>query len=270
MKCLLLTRESRTQRYCANRLFEEGFLAGTIIEEGQSVRSESVSGGLFTNIFGKMANTIRSPMRSLNILRNRACHDAYYGYREYHDNRILGDQDKSFHSESLLVGSVNTETCREWMVSCNPDLVFVFGTGLIGDSIINAIGCPFVNMHWGWSPLYRGEGIVSALAENDMEHLGVTVHLLDDSIDGGAILGQKGVEIDSKDNFYSIGVKMAVAGTELFIDICKVIAAGEKLVGEVQKLGVGKVYTGAFMDAHPEMFVRAWSNLKKRHRRNDS
>jgi methionyl-tRNA formyltransferase len=54
----------------------------------------------------------------------------------------------------------------------------------------------------GITPLYRGvHGGYWALAMNDSAHCGVTVHLVDEGVDTGAVLYQSTIAVEGSDNF---------------------------------------------------------------------
>ena len=68
----------------------------------------------------------------------------------------------------------------------------------------------------GITPLYRGvHGGYWALAENDREHCGVTLHLVDQGIDTGGVLAQAQIEPTKQDNFVTYPYLQLVAGLEL-------------------------------------------------------
>ena len=86
----------------------------------------------------------------------------------------------------LKVSSVNCYETKKILEECQPDVVVVNGTRIIKKEIIETIDAPFVNTHAGITPKYRGvHGGYWALTENDIEHCGVTVHLVDTDIDTG-------------------------------------------------------------------------------------
>ena len=95
-------------------------------------------------------------------------------------------------------------------------MVVVNGTRIIKKEIIETIDAPFVNTHVGITPKYRGvHGGYWALTENDIEHCGVTVHLIDTGIDTGGILYQDVIEITDKDTFNTYPYLQTVAAIPL-------------------------------------------------------
>ena len=95
-------------------------------------------------------------------------------------------------------------------------MVVVNGTRIIKKEIIETIDAPFINTHVGITPKYRGvHGGYWALTENDIEHCGVTVHLIDTGIDTGGILYQDVIEITDKDTFNTYPYLQTVAAIPL-------------------------------------------------------
>ena len=116
----------------------------------------------------------------------------------------------------LKVSSVNCYETKKILEEYQPDVVVVNGTRIIKKEIIETIDAPFVNTHVGITPKYRGvHGGYWALTENDIEHCGVTVHLIDTGIDTGGILYQDVIEITDKDTFNTYPYLQTVAAIPL-------------------------------------------------------
>lgn len=89
------------------------------------------------------------------------------------------------------VPSVNTDAAREALRELDPAVVVVNGTRIIGRRTLGAVAAPFINLHAGITPLYRGvHGGWWALAEGRPELAGSTVHLVDEGVDTGTVLAQ--------------------------------------------------------------------------------
>lgn len=89
----------------------------------------------------------------------------------------------------------------------------VYGTRIIGKRTLAAVPASFINYHAGITPKYRGQHPVYwALVENDRSHAGVTIHLVDEGVDTGAVLYQETVQVSPRDNITTYQyVQMAVA-----------------------------------------------------------
>jgi len=273
LKILLLTKQSACQVFCVNKLKEQGYLTHVVFESGVSVPSAK----RFNNFRSfwrsakcKLGVVLKRPLSIISFLRNYANYDLYYGNQESHNARVLGGGYKKIPDEVIVdyVKSINSIELKQIVRRIQPDFVIVFGTGWIKKEIIDMLPKQTINMHWGWSPDYRGEGIITALAKEGAKGLGVTIHLLDERIDDGAILFRMRPDIDARDNFYSIGLKLTVIGVELFIKSIKFYIENNGLKVKPEDQAVGKFYGSKYMQQHPEMWLEAWRNLKEQKKEN--
>ncbi len=98
--------------------------------------------------------------------------------------------------------TVNDDACISLIEKINPDIVLVNGTRIISKKLLERCKAVFMNMHAGITPQYRGvHGGYWAVAMNDLENCGVTIHLVDKGIDTGGILYQNKITVTRKDNF---------------------------------------------------------------------
>jgi methionyl-tRNA formyltransferase len=99
------------------------------------------------------------------------------------------------------IGSVNSKACRDALRELNPDVVAVYGTRIIRRETLRAVAVPFINYHAGINPKYRGQHPgYWALVNGDPEHAGVTIHLVDEGVDTGAVLYQARVAFTPEDD----------------------------------------------------------------------
>ncbi|MFH1690028.1 MAG: formyl transferase [Candidatus Eisenbacteria bacterium] len=132
--------------------------------------------------------------------------------------------------EAHRVESVNSPETRELMQRIDPSVVVVSGTRIIGRRTLNCVAAPFVNMHAGITPLYRGvHGGYWALAEDRAELAGTTVHLVDDGIDTGRVIGQSALDITREDSFVTYPYLHVAAGLPLLREAVARISRGEPL-----------------------------------------
>jgi phosphoribosylglycinamide formyltransferase-1 len=97
--------------------------------------------------------------------------------------------DTSPISYARQVESVNSPECITFLQELQPVAVVVLGTRIISSTVLDAVGCPFVNLHAGIAPHYRGmHGNYWAVTEGRRDRLGATVHLIDSGIDTGTVL----------------------------------------------------------------------------------
>lgn len=103
---------------------------------------------------------------------------------------------------TILVDTVNSPRTIALLRELAPDAVVVNGTRIISREVLDAIETPFLNTHMGITPRYRGvHGGYWAIANDDRENCGVTVHLVDAGIDTGGVLYQDAIAVDERDDF---------------------------------------------------------------------
>jgi methionyl-tRNA formyltransferase len=127
----------------------------------------------------------------------------------------------------IRVSSINAPEAIEHLRALDPAVVVVNGTRIIAKKVLEAIVAPFINMHAGITPLYRGvHGGYWALAKGDREHCGVTVHIVDPGIDTGEIIGQALIAPTAVDNFATYPLLQTAAGLPVLIDAVKAVLDG--------------------------------------------
>lgn len=112
------------------------------------------------------------------------------------------DLDLAPPSSPIKVDSVNSRDTIEAIKRLQPNVIVVNGTRIISRDVLNCTSVPFINIHAGITPAYRGaHGGYWALYENRPEQCGVTVHLVDPGIDTGEVIGQALIMPTKSDNF---------------------------------------------------------------------
>ncbi len=130
---------------------------------------------------------------------------------------------------TLHVTSVNSSKSLQELQQIIPDLIIVHGTRIISKKILNQTNAPFINIHAGITPRYRGShGAYWALANNDKDHCGVTVHLVDTGIDTGNILAQATIPYTAKDNFITYPYLQLAEGLQLLKTVIEEMKKGER------------------------------------------
>ena len=149
---------------------------------------------------------------------------------------------KSITARDLAPKSINQEGEVAAMKELKPDVVIVFGTGILQEKIINAFPGNIINLHLGLSPYYRGSGTnFWSLVNNEPEYVGATIHYLDAGIDSGAMICHARPAIEADDGPHDLGNKTIIAAIEA---LPLVVSAHSKGVvrAEPQRTDVGKLY----------------------------
>jgi hypothetical protein len=127
----------------------------------------------------------------------------------------------------VRVTSVNSPECIARIRQAQPQAVLVVGTRLIERAVLAAVEAPFINYHAGITPKYRGvHGGYWAKAADDLGNFGVTVHLVDEGIDTGAVLYQSRIAPSPRDNFSTYPYLQMAAALPLLEQAARDAAAG--------------------------------------------
>lgn len=203
---------------------------------GPAISSRFMYNGLKNELnIVKVIREVPVPMKT--IMKNRAKRVGYFNVagqiafgllilpilrslsknQKAHVIQKLGLSDAEISSDKLVdVSSVNAKETIELLKKINPDVVIVNGCRIVSNKVLSAIDAVFINTHEGITPRYRGiHGGYWALANKDLEHCGVTVHLVDKGVDTGGILYQATIQPDKKDNFTTYPYYQTAAGIPL-------------------------------------------------------
>ena len=128
--------------------------------------------------------------------------------------------------------TVNDQGCIELIQKTKPDIILVSGTRIISKKVLQSCIAPFINMHAGITPNYRGvHGGYWAVANRDFENFGVTIHRVDAGIDTGEVLYQKRIKVSSKDNYTTYPYLQLGEGLPLMKQAVTDIFAGKLKAG---------------------------------------
>ena len=120
-------------------------------------------------------------------------------YKQYHlDETPLPEE------RIIRVKTLNSEDSRKLLLQLDPDLVLVNGTRIISKKTLECIKAPFINIHTGITPAFRGvHGGYWAVAKAKKDLFGTTIHYVDTGVDTGGIIEQTFIVPGKKDNFYT-------------------------------------------------------------------
>jgi methionyl-tRNA formyltransferase len=97
-------------------------------------------------------------------------------------------------------------------------LILVNGTRIISSKVLDSVSARFINSHVGITPKYRGvHGGYWAIANDDAQNFGVTIHEIDTGIDTGDVLYQKTLTCSSNDNFITYPLIQTAGAIELLL-----------------------------------------------------
>lgn len=113
------------------------------------------------------------------------------------------------------------------MTAARPDVVLVFGTGILREPFLSAFAGRIINIHLGLSPYYRGAGTnFWPLVNRQPEYVGATIHYLDAGIDTGPILMHVRPPFERGDGPHDLGNKTIVAAAHALLRAASAHVAG--------------------------------------------
>ena len=158
----------------------------------------------------------------------------------------------------IRVPSVNSEEARAALNRLDPQAVVVGGTRIIAKATLGAIDAPFINLHAGITPLYRGvHGGYWALAEGRPELVGTTIHLIDAGIDTGNVIAQPTFDIARDDSFVTYPYLHTAAGLQPLLDAVRQALNGS-LAATANPLRLPSV-----LRSHPTLWGYALTRIRR-------
>jgi len=251
-KLVLITGDGLEHHFVANHLAEKLPLTAIVVDHGKP------SG---------LAEKIRKYFRRYTVgqLCSRACLALLRRTWRVKANRrqallsLFGAENcLEFLRPDLLhhVHGINTPEGVSCVSSLQPDVILVYGTGVVGGKVLSLARCAALNMHTGISPTYRGSDCAFWPVYNeDLGMLGATVHECTKALDGGKIFGTTRVQLQADDNLNSIFGRCVIAGAKLYAEkVSEVIEHGA--VGAPQDLSQGVEYKAHMRGVLAELRVR--------------
>ena len=226
MRAIVLTSTMRRHQFVANTLASRLPVVG-VWQEEKSFEPLKCAG---------------SPAEASVIQRHfdarDASEEAYFSeHREVHAP-----------ARRLSPGGCNQAETIASMRQARPDVVLVFGTGLLKQPLIDAFAGNIINIHLGLSPYYRGAGTnFWPLVNGEPEYCGATIHFLDAGVDTGPIIAHVRPEMRIGDGPHDIGNRTIVAAADA-LAAAAIAHVRSPLRGTPQSAG-GRLYKRADFSA---------------------
>ncbi len=119
----------------------------------------------------------------------------------------------------ITPASVNTTEFVDTLKDLEIDFIVVVAFGqLIGDILLEAFSDRIINLHPSILPKYRGAAPMQFTLLNGDTKTAPTTMLIEKGMDSGDILMQEIVDVDIKDDYYSLEEKMSELGSKAIRD----------------------------------------------------
>lgn len=252
MKIVLLTSDGLEHIFVANTLCEHIELAAIVVDRR---RKRSPFHKFWAKIrkYGVLGAADRVALAIFKIIVRDS------SVRREELVRVFGERKcTEFNRADLLVNvsGVNGQESLNALKNIEPDLLLVYGTGIVGERVRSTARQLVVNMHTGLSPYYRGASCAFwPLHNKELDRLGATVHECTAELDGGKIFGASKAQIDRLDSLHTVFGRTVLVGAELYVRVVKELIRGE-FQDEQQDFSLGREYKASMRGLRAEIRTR--------------
>ena len=238
MRILVITRDGFEHNYVTNLLCDQLPILAVILDHGKkqtriekakSVLSRYSLFNLIWRSFGKFVSIV-----SMDSTQTRQA--AF---------RILGKENCFLRASvpTISVAGLNNEETLLKIRALEPDLLLVYGTGIVGRRLLKLPKYGSLNMHTGVSPFYRGADCAFwPLFNRDLNMLGATVHDCTSDVDGGGIHAVRRVKLEENDNLFSVFFRTVKEGAEIYLETVQRFVINGVSQGMKQDFDQGREY----------------------------
>mgnify|MGYP000863665734 CR=1 FL=1 len=213
-----------------------------------------VSGnGGFSKVLYKNRHLIPNGVLSL-IIADRDC----LAYKYFKSNTTIPTYLHEYNNYNNKM--MFEETIYERLQKHKIDYIFLNYNKLIGPTLLNKYTNNIFNLHLSLLPLFKGFGSLEKAFHSDMLFYGASMHIVDQSIDGGPIIGQVCLPRDIVDDEKEFKNKIFKYTAVFFIDmIYKIINIGltfkeDRVYFENVTYGTGLINPQLIMDINKIQF----------------
>ena len=147
----------------------------------------------------------------------------------------------------------------EFVKSLDPDVVLIFGSGMIRDPLFSALPRHTLNLHLGISPRYRGAATLFwPFYFMEPAYAGSTFHSIVAAPDAGDIVHQVLPQTVPSDHIHDVACKTVVSSAEEAVNLLSVLEEQGRWKGHKQK-GSGKNFLAS--DFRPEHLRVIYDNF---------
>lgn len=177
--------------------------------------------------------------------------------------RVLGARSECFLDASIveLVGPPKSGRLAQRVAELKPDVIVVYGTGIVPDDVLKQARVAALNMHTGLSPWYRGTACAFwPIHDGQPELVGATVHECTSAVDGGEVYFRERAMLYRGDDLHAVFGRAVATGAKGYVRVIGDALAG-RLKGTPQNLTIGKEFRGTMQLIVHELKARR--NLRR-------
>ncbi len=243
----LLRSDEPQHVYLEARLARDLHLVGVVVEPGDKQQARFRSQRQWSGWLWRVYHRARRRLTGLAAYR-----------REYFDaaKEDLGATQGSTQVERITVDWINNGSVRSFLERLKADIAIVCGTVYIRQDSLAGISLA-INVHNGYLPYYKGNhGIFFALENSDFQHIGVSLHVVNEKLDSGPLIAIECPEVFPRDNEEILYCRAFLAAVDL---LCETVGRFEQgyRIETWDQAGAGRAYR--HRDRTPYRELRQWA-----------
>ena len=244
MRVLIITGDHPRHLHYATTIAKQYPLAGVIIERREHMLPDPPAG--------------LPEQDRVNFVRHFAdrarCEQTVFGSASLDDLH-------AFSPLFVAEEAVNTAEAAAYVRKCAPDIVLIFGAGLIKEPLFSALPFYKINLHLGLSPWYRGNATLFWPFYNlEPNWAGATLHIITPGIDDGPMIAHAIPELRQGDGVHDVGVRTVSAAAETALKMLDMFKSRGELPLTQQK-SPGRLYRMRdFRPAHLRVIYDLFDN----------
>jgi len=158
--------------------------------------------------------------------------------------RAIGEVAESLHVPFHVTSAINTERTIELMRDARADIGISLGNSYIGRNVFSIPGMGMINIHHEVLPQFRGAHTVLWQLHEGRAETGYTIHRIDATIDGGAIIHGEKMPIELRPTLHETVVQNCARVYERSVDgLIDVLDRFDDVVDRVAPQGEGRSFT---------------------------
>lgn len=187
----------------------------------------------------------------------------HFADRDRSEAKYFGDQTIPSHDVHLVAPGtdVSGSESAKFVEKIKPDLVLVFGSGMIRSPLFDVLKAPTINMHLGLSPRYRGAATLFwPFYFLEPQFAGATFHQIVYEPDAGGIVHQVCPELQRGDGIHDVACRTVLESTDQALSLLEVFAQKKEFQMHKQK-GTGKNFLASdFRAEHLRLVYDLYQN----------
>jgi len=211
MRCMIIGGDHPRHLYYANAIAGSCNVVGAIMERRESFTPQPPPG---------LAGRDRQ-----NFIR-------HFSNREKYEKEYFGTEKKLPDCPIHYVDRVSLSSLETvaFVKNLAPDVVFIYGPGMIRDPLFSALPKYKINLHLGLSPRYRGSATLFwPFYFLEPNWAGSTFHIISDEPDAGDIIHQSLPELRHGDTIHEVACRVVQQSAEDVKKIIEVLDSGKEL-----------------------------------------